>query len=437
MKFLNNINPNTISNTKMKNFFLIVAIAIVSLSQAQKDKTYTDINEALKNYKQVYRLDLNWKKLGTLPDSIQYMSNLTYLRVSSNELTELPDFICKLINLTELDISWNKLSALPNCIGNLKQLTKLTANSNELTSLPESFATLEKLNEINLSYNKLTILPENIGNLNQLKRLDLSSNELKILPKSTGKLKQLELLDIGFNSYLEAIPESVILLPNLQNTDALKEKRDELIQEQVYRKEQEEREKKRQEEISHFKYELTFDPNDFLNSETGEFDEENAYKKLPWEIKDIYNYLKTKKDFIYNVEYFSYKKDKVEDKALVGYKIKINSDNTIESIPYNYSKKEAIKKRGLLSDFKTTISLDSTNLSMKFMPFFLLSPFRVLEKTELIEIGKNNYECVVVEGSFMFQKMKYWMVKNQPGLIVKIVSESTYHKKTWLLKKIK
>ena len=196
-------------------------------------------------------------------------------------------------------------------------------------------------------------------------------------------------------------------------------------------------ENKRLKEISHFNYELTFKPADFLDSETSEFDEETAYKKLPWGIEDIYNYLSTKQDFIYNLERFSYKKNKVVDKAKVGYKIKRNSDNTLESIPYNYSKKEVVEMRGLLSEFKTTISLDSTNLSMKFMPFFFLTPFRVLEQTESLKIGNETYKCVVVEGGFMFQKMKYWMVKSQAGLIVKIVSESTYSKKTWLLKKVK
>jgi len=420
----------------MKNLLLVIAILFTSLSFAQKDKTYKDINEALRNYKDVYKLDLNWKKLGQLPDSIQYMTNLTYLRVSSNELTELPNFICKLTNLTELDISWNKLSVLPSDIGNLKLLTKLSANSNNLTSLPESFCSLNKLEDVDFSYNKLEKLPENIGNLSQMKHLNLGSNQLTTVPKSMDKLLSLELLDLGFNSYLESIPESITLLPNLQNTEALVQKREELIQEQVYKKEREESEKKRLEEISHFNYELTFTPTDFLDSETGEFDEKSAYKKLPWKIEDIYNYLNTKQNFIYNIERFSYKKNKVIDKAKVGYKIKRNPDNTLESISYNFSKKEKIEIRGLLSEFKTTISLDSTNLSMKFMPFFFLTPFRVLEQTESLKIGNKTYECVVVEGGFMFQKMKYWMVKKQAGLIVKIVSESTYSRKTWLLKKV-
>ena len=104
---------------------------------------------------------------------------------------------------------------------------------------------------------------------------------------------------------------------------------------------------------------------------------------------------------------------------------------------YDLCKKELVERQGMLANFRTTISLDSSNVSMKFMPFNLLTPFRVLDEIASIKIGKKSYECVQIEGRFLFQKMKYWMDKNQPGLIVKAVSESTYNRQTWTIKKVK
>ncbi len=420
----------------MKNLLFIALITISSIVNAQKDKKYKSLEEAYKNPKEVYKLDLDWKKLGTINDSIKYLTNLTYLRISSNDLTEFPVSICKLINLTELDISWNKIASLPDCISNLTKLEKFNAGQNKIEVLPEAICKLTMLKEFDISGSKLKELPESIGDLSNLEKLKISSNDLESIPESFTKLTKLTYIDFDFdfNNY-KTFPESVTKMTNLTNLDEVKEKYEQFIQEAIYRAEREEEERILKEKISHFKYELTYDPNDFRDSDDG-FDEEKNYAKLPWKVEDIYKFLKTKSDFIYTAERYSLENEKVTDKMDVGYKIDKKENGSIESLMYNYSKKEYIKTGGMLAGLKDVIAIDTITLQMKFMPLRFMTIFRVVDEQETITIGKKKYVCTPVEGAFMFEKMKYWMVTDQPGLIVKIVIESMYNRKTWLLKKI-
>ena len=422
----------------MKNLLFIALIAIASIVNAQKDKTYKSLEEAYKSPKEVYILNLDWKKLGTITDSIELFTNLTNLKISSNELTEFPKSICKLTNLKELDISWNKITSLPDCINNLTKLEKFNAGQNKIEVLPESICTLKMLKEFDISGSKLKELPEAIGDLSNLEKIDISSNDLESIPKSFTKLTKLSSVDFDFdfNNY-KTFPKSVTKMTNLTNIEEIKEQYKQFMQEAKYRAEQEEEQRILKEKISHFKYELTFDPRDFMDAETGEFkDEKEQYAKLPWKVEDIYKYLKTKSDFIYTAERYSLEKEKVTDKMDIGYKIDKKDDGKIESLMYNYSEKEYIKAGGMLAGMKDVIAIDTIAPQMKFMPLRFMTIFRVVDKQETITIGKKKYVCTPVEGAFMFEKMKYWMVTDQPGLIVKIVMESTYNRKTWLLKKL-
>ena len=64
---------------------------------------------------------------------------------------------------TELDLRSMQLTELPESIGQLTQLTSLDLSSNQLTALPDSLGQLTQLTFLNLANNRLTTLPDSLG----------------------------------------------------------------------------------------------------------------------------------------------------------------------------------------------------------------------------------------------------------------------------------
>jgi len=84
----------------MKKIFTLFLFIISGITlNAQIGKTYTSLEEALNNPGQVYNLDLSHKQLGSLPESIGKLTNLTWLDLNHNQLTSLPESIGKLIKV--------------------------------------------------------------------------------------------------------------------------------------------------------------------------------------------------------------------------------------------------------------------------------------------------------------------------------------------------
>ena len=106
---------------------LLIALLLITGSisvNAQEDKWYTSLEEALENKDKVYKLDLSSNQLTSFPESIGNLSNLQELMLSNNQLTSLPESIGDLSNLQWLFLSDNNLTKverkkikrlLPNC----------------------------------------------------------------------------------------------------------------------------------------------------------------------------------------------------------------------------------------------------------------------------------------------------------------------------------
>jgi leucine-rich repeat protein SHOC2 len=143
----------------------------------------------------------------------------TKLDLSGQNLTELPESVCKIDSLLELDLSHNQLIRLPDSIGNLTKLIYLNLRSNYLNVLPHSIDNLRKLKVIVIHKNPLINLPDNIGNLTQLTRLRVDSDasqrtNLKLLPESIGNLVNLTYLQINDYQLLD-LPMSMNKLKRL------------------------------------------------------------------------------------------------------------------------------------------------------------------------------------------------------------------------------
>jgi internalin A len=122
-----------------------------------------------------------------------------WIDLSNNELTEIPESIAKLTNLTTLDLRGNKLTKIPESITKLTNLTTLNLRNNQLTEIPESITKLTNLTKLYLRYNQLTEIPESIAKLTNLTTLNLRNNQLIEIPESITKLTNLTTLGLSGN----------------------------------------------------------------------------------------------------------------------------------------------------------------------------------------------------------------------------------------------
>ncbi|GJX37671.1 kinase RLK-Pelle-LRR-XI-1 family protein [Tanacetum coccineum] len=145
----------------------------------------------------------NCKVVGSIPEQIGLLSNLTYLSLHSNHLTgTLPASFTNLTRLEHLDLSNNNFSTgiLPTPIVSLKNLYYLSLYSNHLTGkIPVSFANLTRLEYLDLSNNYLTGV--SFSNLTRFEHLDISDNYLTgKIHVSFANLTCLEYLDLSNNN---------------------------------------------------------------------------------------------------------------------------------------------------------------------------------------------------------------------------------------------
>ena len=100
-------------------FALLLGFAAAStqaqlLSQVALDsvRTYRDLEKALKEPLQVYRLDLSGKKLKELPDGVRQLKNLNALDLGHNKLRTLPEWLGE---LTYMPVSYTHLTLPTIC----------------------------------------------------------------------------------------------------------------------------------------------------------------------------------------------------------------------------------------------------------------------------------------------------------------------------------
>lgn len=188
------------------------------LSEANFDtiKEYKSLDEAMKNPRGVYKLDLhieNGRKGGVIkPNSVttsvkngdlEKLPNLHELNLANNGLLYLPPDILKLKYLKRLDLSLNNFGKSVKSIGTIpKEITNLT--------------TIERLD---LSFCNLERLPVEIGDMISLKELIMVGNDFKYFPSEMAKLKHLKKINLKMS--WSTIPSDEIqklrtLLPNTE-----------------------------------------------------------------------------------------------------------------------------------------------------------------------------------------------------------------------------
>ncbi|MFT3912431.1 MAG: COR domain-containing protein [Ferruginibacter sp.] len=167
-------------------------IALAKIETAKRSKTLN--------------LDLSNLNLAEIPEQLSEVSQLTFLDLSHNKLTEIKG-LEKLNKLTHLYLGGNKI----NEIKGLEQLTNLQQLylwSNQITEI-KGLEQLIYLTELGLAKNKLTEI-KGLEDLTKLTVLDLSKNALAEI-KGLEQLKNLIELDISNNNF-KIIPENLLEL---------------------------------------------------------------------------------------------------------------------------------------------------------------------------------------------------------------------------------
>jgi Leucine-rich repeat (LRR) protein len=175
------------------------------------------LSEGIGDLSNLEYLNLGYNNITEVPPSLGKLTNLQYLFLHSNQLTDLPDELSSLTNLTDLTISSNEtLTKLPDVVTKLSSITDLDIGYCSITTLPVEIKNLQNLEELSVDHCKLTSLPDEIGELPTLETLFLIKNELSTLPESMGDLKNLRSLNISINNLTE-LPESFNSLDSLKS----------------------------------------------------------------------------------------------------------------------------------------------------------------------------------------------------------------------------
>lgn len=220
------------------SYFTTYKYAKFRLKKENTTKEYTNIEEALKDPRKVYRLKLNNNDLDNIPEVIFGFHNLEQLTITGGLIKEVPKGIKNLTKLKELNLSGNIIEKLSPYIKRLKKLEILNLSENRLEILPielkelqnleyldlnsnllkkvySSILSISNLKHLNISENGILRLPLDIDRLHRLQILEVRKNQLGSLPPNIGKLKNLEILDLSSNK-IELLPEQIVELKALR-----------------------------------------------------------------------------------------------------------------------------------------------------------------------------------------------------------------------------
>lgn len=143
--------------------------------------------------------------------NIKHASNID---LSSQGLTEIPDFVFKCRNLKSLNLSKNKIKEVPLALVKLKYLKKLDLSDNLISQIFAKTFDLASLQILNLNNNKIKTLPKQINRLKRLKELHISGNQLELLPGEFSELFELTKLNISKNRF-QNFPLEILSLTKL------------------------------------------------------------------------------------------------------------------------------------------------------------------------------------------------------------------------------
>jgi Leucine-rich repeat (LRR) protein len=194
------------------------SVSVVVRLECPADQVYTSLGEALQNPGNVCELDLSDSGLSLIPDEIYAFPELSILKASNNNLTDLTPYIGYLTKLTKLDLSNNQLSILPSQVGHLKQVRELDLSNNKFTWFVTQIGYMNQMTSLNLANNQIEFLEGYIGLLPNLEEMNLRGNKLTGIENQIGYLGKLTFLDLRDNNFT-ALPLRMDMLYSMRRLE--------------------------------------------------------------------------------------------------------------------------------------------------------------------------------------------------------------------------
>ncbi|XP_034182833.1 leucine-rich repeat-containing protein 40 [Osmia lignaria lignaria] len=159
----------------------------------------------------VSTVDLSRNKLSELPDQLCMIATIADLKLASNELTHIPEWIGeKYKYLQALDLSKNFLESLPSTLGLLKYLREINISFNRYKEIPESVYDIDSLEILIANDNSITNIDVSyLQKLQKLATLNLGNNNIGYVPPELGNLKNIRNLILSGNCFKQ--PRQAIL----------------------------------------------------------------------------------------------------------------------------------------------------------------------------------------------------------------------------------
>ena len=221
------INDFLFNNPEVKDYFKKYITKVVLPKRQAKGKVNDDIQFLLKlGYgDQIIKmlkdskpkvLDFSGNKMDyTLLSEIGDIDSLEKLDFSDCGLTNIPESIQNLKNLKYLKLRNNDIKTAPVWINNLKSLTFIDLSGCNITNRLD-LTGLSQVTDVVLDYNaKMREIPLGIETLTSLARLTASNCDIKNIDDSITVCNELFLVDFHGNKNLSKIPSKLSAMKNI------------------------------------------------------------------------------------------------------------------------------------------------------------------------------------------------------------------------------
>lgn len=184
-----------LTSVQFYNYEIGLVVNIDRLKPPRHLKTFTSLENAMKDPMAVKKLVLQREQLKSIPGEVFSFINLEVLVLDGNKISELPSEIGRLKNLKRLSLAFNDLSELPDEIGQLTLLEELNLDHNNLKKIPDGIGQLKNLKFLYIGKNNLVDVNKELANCSSLVELDLAqSGVMLLIPACIGDLPNLEKL---------------------------------------------------------------------------------------------------------------------------------------------------------------------------------------------------------------------------------------------------